>query len=37
MEKFTRTMRGYDPSEVNRFLDNVIKLSKDAQKKLEAK
>ena len=25
MEKFTRTMRGYDPSEVNRFLDNVIK------------
>lgn len=25
MEKFTRTMRGYDPTEVNRFLDNVIK------------
>ena len=25
MEKFTRTMRGYDPSEVNRFLDSVIK------------
>ncbi len=25
MEKFTRTMRGYDPVEVNRFLDNVIK------------
>lgn len=25
MEKFTRTMRGYDPAEVNRFLDNVIK------------
>lgn len=25
MEKFTRTSQGYDPVEVNRFLDNVIK------------
>lgn len=25
MEKFTRTLRGYDPAEVNRFLDRVIK------------
>lgn len=24
MEKFSRTMRGYDPEEVNRFLDKVI-------------
>ena len=24
MEKFNRTLRGYDPDEVNRFLDNVI-------------
>ena len=25
MEKFTRTIRGYDPDEVNEFLDQVIK------------
>lgn len=25
MEKFTRTLRGYDPVEVNRFLDQIIK------------
>lgn len=25
MEKFTRTIRGYDPEEVNNFLDQVIK------------
>ena len=25
MEKFTRVMRGYDPDEVNNFLDQVIK------------
>ena len=24
MEKFSRTMRGYDPEEVNNFLDKVI-------------
>ena len=24
MEKFNRTLRGYDPDEVNRFLDQVI-------------
>ena len=24
MEKFNRTIRGYDPDEVNRFLDKVI-------------
>ena len=24
MEKFNRTLRGYDPEEVNRFIDNVI-------------
>ena len=25
MEKFSRTLRGYNPEEVNEFLDNVIK------------
>ena len=25
MEKFTKTAYGYDPNEVNRFLDNIIK------------
>ena len=25
MEKFNRTLRGYDPDEVNSFLDKVIK------------
>jgi DivIVA domain-containing protein len=25
MEKFNRTLRGYDPIEVNQFLDHVIK------------
>ena len=25
MEKFNRTLRGYDPVEVNQFLDQVIK------------
>ena len=25
MEKFNRTLRGYDPDEVNKFLDQVIK------------
>ena len=24
MDKFTRTLRGYDPVEVNKFLDQVI-------------
>ena len=24
MEKFTRTLRGYDPDEVNHFIDQVI-------------
>ena len=24
MDKFTRTLRGYDPDEVNAFLDKVI-------------
>ena len=24
MEKFTRTLRGYDPDEVNAFIDQVI-------------
>ncbi|HHU54832.1 MAG TPA: DivIVA domain-containing protein, partial [Mollicutes bacterium] len=25
MEKFKRALRGYDPDEVNRFLDQIIK------------
>ena len=25
MDKFNRTLRGYDPDEVNQFLDQVIK------------
>ncbi len=29
MEKFKRTMRGYDPEEVNNFLDQVIKQVED--------
>ena len=44
MEKFTRTLRGYDPVEVNSFLDKVIKQvelmvgelnEKDEKQKLE--
>lgn len=42
MEKFTRTLRGYDPSEVNAFIDQIIKQVehmvsdiKDKNKKLE--
>lgn len=37
MEKFNRTLRGYDPEEVNKFLDQVIvqveKMVADIQEK----
>ena len=39
MEKFNRTLRGYDPVEVNNFLDQVIKqvedMVDDIKKKVE--
>ena len=39
MEKFNRTMRGYDPEEVKNFLDQVIKkveqMSSENKKKDE--
>lgn len=37
MEKFTRTIRGYDPTEVNNFLDSVIKQVEEMVKELEVK
>ena len=37
MEKFSRTLRGYDPEEVNRFFDKVISqvesIVEDSKKK----
>jgi len=32
MEKFSRTLRGYDPNEVNNFIDEVIKRVEDLVK-----
>ncbi len=37
MEKFTRTLRGYDPVEVNKFLDQVIKQVSKMVKMLKEK
>lgn len=37
MEKFTRTLRGYDPDEVNRFLDQVISQVEDMVSELKEK
>ncbi len=37
MEKFNRTLRGYDPEEVNSFLDNVIKQVEQMLKEMDDK
>lgn len=37
MEKFNRTLRGYDPEEVNSFLDNVIKQVEQMLKEMDEK
>ncbi len=37
MEKFNRTMRGYDPEEVNVFLDKVINQVENMVKEMEEK
>lgn len=37
MEKFTRTLRGYDPNEVNRFLDQVIQQVEEIVKENKEK
>ncbi len=37
MEKFSRVLRGYDPEEVNRFLDNVIAKVETMVKDIEKK
>ena len=37
MEKFTRVMRGYDPDEVNNFLDQVIKRVEQMIADIDAK
>ena len=37
MEKFTRVMRGYDPDEVNNFLDQVIKRVEKMVADIDAK
>ena len=37
MEKFTRTIRGYDPDEVNEFLDQVIKKVEKMVADIDAK
>ena len=37
MEKFNRTLRGYDPEEVNKFLDQVIKQVEDMVNDLNVK
>lgn len=37
MEKFNRTMRGYDPEEVNDFLDKVINQVENMVKEMEEK
>lgn len=37
MEKFNRTLRGYDPVEVNNFLDHVIKQVEEMVKEIKEK
>ena len=37
MEKFSRVLRGYDPEEVNVFLDNVIAIVESMVKEIEKK
>lgn len=37
MEKFNRTLRGYDPDEVNRFLDKVINQVEQMVKEMKQK
>ena len=37
MEKFNRTLRGYDPDEVNTFLDNVITRVEQMVSEIEKK
>jgi len=37
MEKFNRTLRGYDPEEVNKFLDQVIKQVENMVGQIKAK
>ena len=37
MEKFNRTLRGYDPDEVNAFLDNVIARVEQMVSEIEKK
>lgn len=37
MEKFNRTMRGYDPDQVNAFLDKVIKQVENMVEEMNAK
>jgi cell division initiation protein len=37
MEKFNRTLRGYDPAEVNSFLDQVIKQVEDMVTEIKGK
>lgn len=37
MDKFSRVLRGYDPEEVNSFLDNVITKVESMIKEIEAK
>ncbi|MDD3392875.1 MAG: DivIVA domain-containing protein, partial [Bacilli bacterium] len=37
MEKFTKTLRGYDPEEVNSFLDEIIKKVEDLVSQNKAK
>ena len=37
MEKFSRVLRGYDPEEVNNFLDNVIAKVESMVKEIEKK
>lgn len=37
MEKFNRTLRGYDPEEVNKFLDQVITQVEEMVKELKEK
>lgn len=37
MEKFNRTLRGYDPAEVNNFLDQIIKQVEDMVSEIKSK
>ena len=37
MEKFNRTLRGYDPEEVNSFLDKVIAQVEDMVSEIKIK